>query len=43
MLQLKDMVYSNFCNSSSFCLLYLQVRHNQNRPETCKKCFKNQT
>jgi len=33
----KEMVFQNFYNSTIFCLLYLQVRNNQNTLEKCQK------
>jgi len=33
----KEIAYENLYNSKSFCLLYLQVRNNQNRSEKRQK------
>jgi len=38
----RELVKDNFNNSTFFCLLYLQVRNNQNRSETCQKFEKSQ-
>ena len=36
----KDMAEPNFCNSTSFTLLYLQVRNNQNKSENVRNLKK---